>query len=94
VTVQIPWLGDLGGDNEYGIPLRLIEAWFRLHAGNGDLGQSHFEILVGEVLLTDAVHPRASRRQAMFQAVGASVPLMEQLVFADQCWKCGGRGAR
>jgi hypothetical protein len=88
---QIPWLGDLGDGNEYGIPVPLIAAWFQLHDGNGDLVQSHFEILMGEVLLTDAVRSRANRWQAIRQASIACVPLMEQLVDAGRCWKCGER---
>lgn len=79
----------------YNIPIIFGEAYVRLHGGNWDRAQEHWEDVVARVLNTDAVEQNASGRRAMKQAVEAAAYLLIGPAYHDRCPLCPQRvGAR
>lgn len=85
----IPHLRDLCfGKNAYGVapdfPLRFV----KLHGEDWRVAQDHWEQIVERVLDTDAVEAHASGKEAIRQAVTATVALLDQTELRRRCPLC------
>ncbi len=84
----IPLLSDLCfSQNAYQVDGSFVALFVRLHADNWTIAQEHWERIIERVLGTDAVEPEASGKDAMRQAVRATVTQLMLAKF-DRCPLC------
>ena len=80
--------------NEYEVDPEFVEKFVNLHLGDWRLAQSHWEVIVGMVLNTDAVRPDASGDEAIFQAISATEVLLTRTRLRKRCPVCPSATAR
>ncbi|WP_328472972.1 DUF6313 family protein [Actinoplanes sp. NBC_00393] len=72
----------------FNVPNDFVERFVKLHDEEWKTAEEHWEILVSKVLNTDAVDANATRRRAIYQAVAATVTLLERTDLRERCPEC------
>ena len=89
----IPHLRDLCfTKNGYDVPVDFAAGFVTLHVEDWRTAQAHWEKIVDLVLGTDAVDRRASGRDAIHQAVRATVILLTRSGLRRRCPFCPASG--
>lgn len=82
-------LVDRPGDFE--VPEKFVTGFVQLHQDDWSAAQSDWELVVAQVLDTDAIEPTANGRKAIRQAVTASYLLLEYFMGKGLCPLCQKR---
>lgn len=85
----IPHLRDLCFTRSgFDVPADFAETYIKLHNGDWEEAQEHWEYIVMRALNTDAVDQRASGLRAMRQAVRAASALIHNSPLQERCPRC------
>lgn len=85
----IPRLSDLSFTrNRFCIAEGFAVSFVKLHGEDWLVAERHWVRIVSMVLETDAIAPTASGDEAMYQAVQASVALLDRTDLRDHCPLC------
>ena len=86
---MIPHLKELCyQQNDFDVDPIFVEEFIEQHGHDWREAQSHWEVIVGRVLNTDAVRADASGDEAMFQAVSATEILLTTTRLRSRCPIC------
>jgi Family of unknown function (DUF6313) len=85
----MPRLEELGNPtNRFNVSGSFVERFVKQHSDDWGTAEKHWEIVVSRVLNTDAVDAGASPRRAIYQAVVATVTLLDASALRDRCPVC------
>ena len=85
----IPRLSDLCFTrNRFSVTDGFAVSFIKLHGEDWLLAERHWIRIVSRVLETDAIAPNATGDEALYQAVHASVALLDRTDLRDRCPLC------